>query len=118
MNISKYQNPNVMGDVFEVLVSREDTLMMGDAIFARAVELVAEQLAKDILENNYAEIMERISPQAIANMVIAEAGAVVNETLHKKLPDKILEIEKRTTEVYQKGLLGGLKRIQQKEVRP
>lgn len=47
------------------------------------------------------------------NMAIAEAGAAINETLHKKMPDKILEIEKRTTEtqVYQRGLLGGMRRI-------
>ncbi len=112
MNISKRSNPSVMGDIYEVSVNREDILNMGNAIFIKAVELVAEQLAKDILENNYSEIMSKISPEAIANMTIAEAGAAVNETLRKKMPDKILEIEKRTTQIYQKGLLGGMKRIQ------
>jgi len=111
MNISKRNDPNTMADIIEVSVKQEDYINMGQAVVFRTVEIVAERLAKDILENNYAEIMGKISPEAIANITIAEAGAAVNETLHKKFPDKILEIEKRTTEVYQKGLLGGLKRI-------
>lgn len=41
----------------------------------------------------------------------AEGGAAINETLHKKLPDKILEIEKTKTEIYQKGIFGGLRKI-------
>lgn len=112
MNIKKQNDFNSMADIYEIAVSREEVLIAGKAIATRVIEMVAEQMAKDILENNYNEIISKISPEAIANMSIAEAGVAINETLHKKLPDKVLEIEKITTQVYKKGLLGGLKRIQ------
>ena len=72
---------------------------------------VSKVIADYIIEKHFDEILQKISPEAIANMSIAEAGAKINETLNKKMPDKILEIEKTRTEVYQRGLLGGFKRI-------
>lgn len=113
MYISEHRDACTHRTLFNVSVTEDTVHLMKHEIVNRIIEKVAEQLAKDILENNYAEIMEKVSPVAIANIAIAEAGAAVNETLHKKLPDKILEIEKRTTEIqmYQKGLLGGTKRV-------
>lgn len=58
-----------------------------------------------------AEILEKVTPAAIATMAIAEAGAAVNETLHKKMPDKIIEIEKRSQEVWMQPFFGYFKRI-------
>ena len=73
---------------------------------------VASELAADCVNNYLPEIMEKISPAAIANMAIAEAGATVNETLHKKMPDKIQIIEKTSRpEVFQRGFLGGLRKL-------
>lgn len=90
----------------EVLINE-----MPYAIFQEVVRQVADIVAKKVLEEKFDEIMQKISPEAIANMAIAEASAAVNETLHKKMPDKILEIEKRSTEVYQRGVFGGLRRL-------
>ncbi len=45
-------------------------------------------------------------------MAVAEAGAAVNETLHKKMPDKILEIVREADPVVlQRGIFGGLTRL-------
>lgn len=109
--VNKIGDPCNAGDLYQVLVGRDETLHMCNAIQIKVIELVAEQIARDILENNYAEIIEKISPEAIANMAIAESGAKISETLNKKLPDKILEIERNTVQVYQRGLLGGITRI-------
>jgi hypothetical protein len=111
MQIIKESNPCERGYMYNVFVSQEECITLGNAIRTEIVGQVAKQIANDILANNYDEILSQISPEAIANMAIAEAGAAVNETLHKKLPDKILEIEKHDTRVYQRGLLGGVKRI-------
>jgi len=81
------------------------------AVPQEIISQVSKVIADYIIEKHFDEILQKVSPEAIANMAIAEAGAAVNETLHKKMPDKIVEIEKRSTEVYQRGLLGGLKRI-------
>jgi hypothetical protein len=42
-------------------------------------------------------------------LVVAEAGAGIRDAIYKKFPDKIVEVHKR--EFYQRGLLGGLRRI-------
>lgn len=111
MLINKEKNQYTTDNIYRVSVTKEDELCMVEPIRQRIVELVAYQIAQDILQNNYAEIIGKISPEAIANMAIAEAGAAINETLNKKLPDKIIEIHKTDTQVYQRGLLGGLNRI-------
>lgn len=111
MEINKIQDQLSMADIYKVRVNHEETINMGNAIRLAVIEFVAQQMAKDILENNYIEIMEKISPETIANMAVAEAGAKINETLNKKLPDKIIQIEKNTTQVYQRGLFGGIKRV-------
>lgn len=111
MQVNTYHDPMHMGEVYNCFVGREDFAIMGQAIQERVIEMVASQMAKDILENNYNEILENISPVAIANMTIAEAGAAINETLHKKMPDKIRDVETIRTQVYQRGVFGGLKRI-------
>lgn len=73
---------------------------------------IAKSLADQFIERHGQEILAALDPVAIANMSIAEAGAAVNETLKKKLPDKILEIQSRGRDrVFQKGLFGGLREI-------
>jgi len=111
MNITSKTNYSTMSRLYEISIEQEEILNLSESIRGRTIELVAQQLANDIIANNYNEIMSKISPEAIANMAIAEAGAAVNETLKKKLPDKILEINKTDTQVYQRGLLGGLHRV-------
>ena len=76
------------------------------------VREAASKIADYIIAHHLPEILEKISPDAIATMTIAEMGAAVNETLKAKLPDKIVHIEHPAmTRIYQKGVFGGLKRI-------
>jgi len=111
MTISTWKDMNNGVDVYSMSISVDEQLNLGNMVKLRVVEKLADAIADDYIEKHFAEIMGKISPEAIANMAIAEAGAKINETLNKKMPDKIIEIEKRTTEVYQRGLFGGLKRI-------
>lgn len=87
----------------EILESRE--------FHATLLDVIANTIAKEIIKYHLPEILEKISPEAIANMTIASAGAKINETLSKKIPDKILHAETTRTEIYKSGLFGGLKRI-------
>lgn len=104
-----YKNGSV---IFRTEVGREAFMTdMPYAIFKEAVAQVAAIVAQKIIDEKMAEILEKVTPTAIANMAIAEAGAAVNETLHKKMPDKILEIEKHNKEVWLQPFFGHPKRI-------
>jgi len=114
MEIYKGQNLQSLDAVLDVFLYRNDFReLCQEKIINLTIEKVADRISNYIYQNYLPDILEKISPEALANMTIAEAGAKINETLQKKLPDKILEIEKinTKTEVYQKGLFGGLKRI-------
>ena len=75
------------------------------------LERIAEKIAERFVAEFYQDIVKLIDQQALANMTVAEAGAKIHELLQKKLPDKILEIERCTEKVYQRGIFGGLRRI-------
>lgn len=99
-------------EVFRTKVPREVLISeVPYAVFQEVVRQVASVVAEKVIQEKLTEILEKVTPEAVANMAIAEAGAAINETLHKKMPDKILEIEKRNTEIYQRGIFGGFKRI-------
>jgi hypothetical protein len=74
---------------------------------------IADKLADQIILELGPEIMKRLDPQAIANLTIAAAAAKVNETLNKKMPDKILETVRTETQtrIFQRGLFGGVREI-------
>lgn len=85
----------------------------GPTIMARVMDLVAQHIAAEFVENHGVEIAAKLSPDAVANLAVAAAGAAINETLQKKLPDRIMHVETTRTEreVYERGLFGGLRRI-------
>jgi len=74
---------------------------------------IACQIASRFVKEHYHEIASVLDPQAIANMTIAEAAAKVNETLHKKLPDKILEIQRTVhhDRIFKRTIFGNLKEV-------
>ncbi|EGD47124.1 hypothetical protein Cpap_1516 [Ruminiclostridium papyrosolvens DSM 2782] len=95
MKMEQYYDAATSKDVYVTKISEQEKYQnLYEPIMLTVIEKVAHQIACDILEKNYSEIVSKISPDAIANMAIAEAGAKIHETLNKKLPDKILEIEK------------------------
>lgn len=101
-----------LGGVFETFVSHEDMAFnMPLQIHELVMQEVSKLLSAEIVKTKGQEIIARIDPQAIANMTIAESAAAINETLHKKMPDKIMEIVKTERETIERGFFGGIKRI-------
>lgn len=98
--------------MYLVRVSRIEVAQMQNEIAAYIVKRVGEHIAADFLEKHGSEVMAKLSPEAVAQMAIAEAGAAVNDTLKRKLPDKIIEVERQSEPVvYQRGIFGGLRRL-------
>ena len=109
-------NPRAME--FHIVGELEKNFESTESVYEirnEVVRMVADKVSDYIIQNNMSEILANIDIKAISNMAIAESGVKINETLNKKLPDKILEIEKiseRTnTEIYQRGLFGCMQRI-------
>ncbi len=87
-----------------------------DEVFIRElpqeiVRCIASSIAEEWVKQNFSKVAALIDPQAVANLSIAEAASRIRETLSAKLPDKIMEVHTSETQVFQQGLLGGLKRI-------
>ena len=99
-------------ELFRTKIPREVLIQdLPYAIFKEIVQQVSKIMVEIVLQEKSTEILEKITPEAIANMAIAEAGAAINETLHKKMPDKIIEIENRNKEIWLQPFFGRAKRI-------
>lgn len=93
------------------IIATFDQALISSQMATVVAREIAQQIATRYVAENFDRIMATISPEAIANLSIAEAAAAIRVTLEKKIPDKILEITKTHTEVYQRGILGGMKRV-------
>lgn len=110
MNTTAFTDPMMAQLIIEHRLNKE--FCTGPQIAEAIIREAGSKVADHIIAHHLPEILEKISPDAIANMAIAEAGAAVNRTIKEKLPDKIVEVVRREKpHVYQNGLLGGLKRI-------
>lgn len=102
----------VMGEDKMAIVSKFD--LMGD-MNTSMIEAVMSQICKQVAERyvaeNFQEIVKNISPEAIGNLTVAECAAKIRETLENKIPDRVMQIETTRREVYQRGVLGGVRRI-------
>lgn len=78
-------------------------------LFDEVIKQMATELMKEYVRDHAQEIFEKVNQEAIATMVVAQAGNAIKDMLDKKLPDKI--VRETETQIYQKGLLGGMKRI-------
>jgi hypothetical protein len=88
-----------------------DWALLGKEAIRRAVIEIAEKLAAQYIAEHGAEILAAISPESVATNTMAAAGAAVNETLQKKWPDKVVEVTRTEREVWQRGILGGMRRL-------
>lgn len=70
---------------------------------------IADRIAEKWVEEHYQEVAAAINPQAVANLVTAEAAAEVAKEVRRTTPERVREVVKR--EVYQRGVFGGVKRI-------
>jgi hypothetical protein len=80
-----------------------------DAIWRHAVEEAGHVIAERLVALHQESIIAKIDQQAIANLVIAEAGNSIKDMLDKKLPDRVDHIVDK--EIYQRGFFGGMRRI-------
>lgn len=78
---------------------------MARAVLTEVARLIAERY----VEENYQKIVEKISQDAIATLSVAEAASKIREALEKQIPG--LVVHTKDTEVYQRGILGGLRRV-------
>lgn len=69
---------------------------------------VAQAIADRFVEEHYIEIAAKLDQNAIANLAIAEASKKIAEEIERH-PTVIHE--KGDTQVYQRGILGGVRRI-------
>lgn len=72
---------------------------------------IAVRVAEKYVAEHYQDIAELISQDAIATLSVAESAAKIRETLEKKMPDRVMEVVRTDREVWQRGLLGGMRRI-------
>lgn len=74
---------------------------------------LATQFAERYLAEHYQELAAKVNQDAIATMTVAEIAAALKDSIEKttaaQQPTRTI-IEKET-EIWQRGLLGGLKRI-------
>lgn len=84
---------------------------LGQKMLCEAFRIAAEKIADKIVEERFAEIAAKMDPTAIANLSISEAAVKINETLQKKLPDRVDRIVERPTKVYQRGIFGGIRKL-------
>lgn len=80
-----------------------------DLVARETAHLIAKAIAEKFVEEHYSEIAAKLSQDAIANLAIAEASKKIAEEIQLR-PNIIHEVEHHTA-VYQRGLLGGLRRI-------
>ncbi len=114
MRIDEHFDPSTDDTCYLVRFSKMDIATLERAFVQAIVQEVSQKLAADYLAQRGSEVLSKITPDAIATMAMAEAAAAVNETLHKKLPDKILEIERRAESepiVLQRGIFGAVRRL-------
>lgn len=111
MESSAYRDGARAATVVSVMFDAKDEQFYLKLTMERAIEKVAQAVADQFLADHQQEILKYLDPQAIANLAVADSAAGVREALHKKLPDKIVEVVRTESAVYQKGLFGGLKRI-------
>jgi hypothetical protein len=109
IEMSSHKDPNKRVSHISAHVSDMDLVALGPYVVKDALNLIAEAIAQEWIEAHMQDVLTKIDPQAVANLVVAEAGAGIRDAIYKKFPDKIVEVHKR--EFYQRGLLGGLRRI-------
>lgn len=110
MQAKVYQDAGDDSVSFAIKAYRAD-MLDSPSFLGKVLEKASEIIANEIIEHHLPEVLEKISPEAIANMTIASAGAKINETLAKKIPDNILHAETTRAQIFQRGIFGGLKRV-------
>ena len=81
------------------------------AMYREIIGRIAQLIAERYVADNYQEIVKHITPEAVATLTAAESAAKIRESMEKQIPARVLEIENTRTEVWQRGILGGVTRV-------
>lgn len=106
IKITTYQNAADDGVTFAASI-RSIAIMEEHgrkAILQKIVQLVAERYVAE----NYPQLIAKIDQQAIANLVIAESGKKIAEEIRLTPPPPVVV---KDTEIYQRGIFGGVTRV-------
>jgi len=107
VTVSVYRSP--MEDKTSYCVSLRDQIL-GSQDFAYSIlHTIAEKVAERYVEEHFAELTSRLDQNAIANLAIAEASKKIAEEIRTQ--PVVLHNKETNREVYQRGLLGGLRRV-------
>lgn len=90
-------------------VSLSPDLYVSNALLRTVLDKISTQIAERWVAENYQSVVEHISLEAIATMAAAQVSAEINKTLKEEAAVQVKEVVKR--EVWQRGLLGGMRRI-------
>lgn len=100
-------SPADMGIGMAIRVTDIDVERMAYAIYVEIARAIAERFVAD----NYQSIAALLDQNAIANLSVAEAGAKLRESLEKSIPGRTVIERHVDRQVWQRGLLGGVKRV-------
>ena len=102
------ENPGVQ----TMVCAKFDTqAIVEKAMYGEIIGRMAQLIAERYVADNYQEIIKHITPEVVATLTAAECAAKIRESLEKNIPSRVLEIEKTRTEVWQRGIFGGMNRI-------
>lgn len=107
VSIHSHEDPNST-DRFITARFSQEVLMASTMADALVVEIM-RKIAERYVEEHYGEIAAKLNPEAIANLAIAESARKIGEEIRCR--PKVVHEKETHTEVYQRGILGGMKRI-------
>ncbi len=93
------------------IISVRPREFMTHELMMETISRIADGIAERFIKENYAEIAKALDPVALANLAMADAGAKINETLNKKMPDKIMEVTRTVHKTIERGFFGGISRV-------
>lgn len=103
VQIKSFRSPTDNCSYMSVKISDIISEYSANAVVHEIVRLAAARY----VEENYAAIAAKLDQNAIANLAIAEASKKIAEEIQRQ-PNII---ERTNTEIYQRGVFGGVRRV-------
>ena len=90
-------------------VTLQDQLLISSEFSFNILHTIAEKVAERYVEEHFAELSAKLDQNAIANLAIADASKKIAEEI--RTHPVVLHDKETKREVYQRGLLGGIRRV-------
>ncbi len=105
VTVKSYERADSLGKTIAFTFDEQVGLSLANGILDKIVVMVAERYVQE----NYPALVSKLDQQAIANLVIAESGRKIAEEI--RLTPIATRDKETKTEVYQRGILGGMRRV-------